>query len=185
MAKCGGFIHAPINNTRFSCLVFLSIATCSKDIVTLVVKIFKKELPQGTLCLLILTFESALSSKRSLSHDLDLKVIPPWRLGGDDAYKKIRLVSELFLYECAKQTKTFLLYRLDMIISQNLLVSISKSHKQINTVKPVLSGLSKIDKTKVLNTFDLHLAIIGLKNQFLIFFLSGRLRQVLLYTIIS
>ena len=31
------------------------------------------------------------------------------------------------------------------------------------------------------NTFDLHYAIIGLENQFLIFFLSGRLRQVLLY----
>ena len=67
------------------------------------------------------------------------------------------------------------------------------------TVKPVLSGHSKIDKTKVLktngslmkveciaecslgafcNTFDLHEAIIGLGNQFL----SGRLRQVVLYT---
>ena len=64
-----------------------------------------------------------------------------------------------------------------------------------------LSGHSKIDKTKVLktngslmkvesiaecskrafcNTFDLHLAIIGLENQFLDFFLSGCLRQVLL-----
>ena len=30
------------------------------------------------------------------------------------------------------------------------------------------------------NTFDLHLGIIGLENQFLVFFLSGRLRQVLL-----
>ena len=65
-----------------------------------------------------------------------------------------------------------------------------------NTVEPVLSGHSKIDKTKILmtndslmkvesiaecNTFDLHLAIIGLENQFLVFFLSGRLRQVLLY----
>ena len=30
------------------------------------------------------------------------------------------------------------------------------------------------------NTFDRHLAIFGLENQFLIFFLSGRLRQVLL-----
>ena len=29
------------------------------------------------------------------------------------------------------------------------------------------------------NTFDLHKAIIGLENQFLVFFLSGRLRQVL------
>ena len=59
-----------------------------------------------------------------------------------------------------------------------------------NTVKPVLSGNSKINKTKVLktdgtlmqmesiaecslgafcNTFDLHLAIIGLENHFLVF----------------
>ena len=67
------------------------------------------------------------------------------------------------------------------------------------TVKPVLGGLSKIDKTKVLNTngslmkaesiaafcntFDLHSSIIGLENQFLVFFLSSHLRQVLLYTI--
>ena len=71
------------------------------------------------------------------------------------------------------------------------------------TVKPLLSSHSKIDKTlKVLktngssmkvksiaecslgafcNTFDLHEGIIGLENQFLLFFLSGRLRQVLLY----
>ena len=67
--------------------------------------------------------------------------------------------------------------------------------------KPFLSSHSKIDKTKVLktndslmkvesiagcslaafcNTFDLHYAIIGLEKQFLVFFLSGRLRQVLL-----
>ena len=71
-----------------------------------------------------------------------------------------------------------------------------------STVKPVISNHSKIDKTKVLetngslmkvesiakcsfgafcNTFDLHLAIIGLENQCFVFFLSGRLRQVLLY----
>ena len=31
------------------------------------------------------------------------------------------------------------------------------------------------------NTFDLHLAIIGLEKQYLVFVLSGRLRQVLLY----
>ena len=31
------------------------------------------------------------------------------------------------------------------------------------------------------NTIDLYQAIIGLENQFLVFFLSGRLRQVLLY----
>ena len=73
------------------------------------------------------------------------------------------------------------------------------------SVKPVLSGHSNIDKTKVLktngilmkvesiaecsfgafcNTFDLHKAIIGRENQFFVFFLSGRLRQVLLYIFI-
>ena len=31
------------------------------------------------------------------------------------------------------------------------------------------------------NTFDLHKAIIGLESQFLVFFLSDSLRQVLLY----
>ena len=31
------------------------------------------------------------------------------------------------------------------------------------------------------NTFDLHLAIISLEKQLLVFFLSGRLRHVLLY----
>ena len=31
------------------------------------------------------------------------------------------------------------------------------------------------------NTFDLHKAIICLENQLLVFFFSGRLRQVLLY----
>ena len=31
------------------------------------------------------------------------------------------------------------------------------------------------------NTLDLHQAKIGIENQFLVFFLSGRLRQVLLY----
>ena len=36
-------------------------------------------------------------------------------------------------------------------------------------------------RTKNSYTFDLHLAIIGLENQFLVFFLSGCLRQVLLY----
>ena len=61
-----------------------------------------------------------------------------------------------------------------------------------NTVKPVLSRHSKIDKTKILmtngslmkvesiaecslgafcNAFDLHSAIIGLENQILVFFL--------------
>ena len=34
------------------------------------------------------------------------------------------------------------------------------------------------------NTFDLHLAIISLENQFLVFILSGRSRQVLLYFVI-
>ena len=79
----------------------------------------------------------------------------------------------------------------------------SKLFETVVTVKPVFSGHLKIDKTKVLkandslmkvestaecslgafcNTFDLHLAIIGLENQFLVFFLSGRLRQVLLHS---
>ena len=70
------------------------------------------------------------------------------------------------------------------------------------TIKPVLSCHSKIDKTKVLktngslmkvesiaecslgafcDTFDLHKARINLENQFLVFFLSGCLRQVLLF----
>ena len=70
------------------------------------------------------------------------------------------------------------------------------------TVKPVLSGHSKIDKIKVLksndrlmkvesiaecslgafcNTFDLHEGIFGLENQLLVSFLSGRSGQVLLY----
>ena len=35
------------------------------------------------------------------------------------------------------------------------------------------------------STFDLHKAIIGLENQFLVFFFSGRLRQVLLYNQIN
>ena len=70
--------------------------------------------------------------------------------------------------------------------------------------KAVLSGHSKIDKTKIFktndslmtvksiaecslgafcNTFDLHEAIISLEKQLLVFFLSARLpvRQVLLY----
>ena len=72
----------------------------------------------------------------------------------------------------------------------------------ICAVKCVLSGHSKIDKTSVsktngrlmkvvsiaacslgtfCNTFDLHYEKIGLENRFLDFFLSDRLRQVLLY----
>ena len=35
------------------------------------------------------------------------------------------------------------------------------------------------------NTFDLHKGTIGIENQFLVFLLSGRLRQVLLYDDIS
>ena len=69
-----------------------------------------------------------------------------------------------------------------------------------------LSGHSKIDKTKVLktngslmkvesiaecskrafcNSFDLHQGIISLEKQFLVFFLSGRLRLLLLYILAS
>ena len=33
------------------------------------------------------------------------------------------------------------------------------------------------------NTFDLHYVTISLENQFLVFFLSGHLRQVILYVI--
>ena len=71
-----------------------------------------------------------------------------------------------------------------------------------NTVKPVLSGHSKIDKTKVsktdgslmqvksiaecslgafCNIFDLHYVIIDHENQFLVFSLSGRFRQVFFF----
>ena len=71
----------------------------------------------------------------------------------------------------------------------------------IHTVKLALRGHSKIDKTKVLktngslmkiksiaecslgafcNTFDLYKAMTSLEKQFLVFLLSGRLRQVLL-----
>ena len=73
-----------------------------------------------------------------------------------------------------------------------------------DTVKPVLSSYSKIDKTKVLMTngglmkiesiaecslgafsitLDLHSVIICLENECLVFFLSGHLRQVLLYKV--
>ena len=73
---------------------------------------------------------------------------------------------------------------------------------QQTTVKPVLSGHSNIDKTKILktnsslmkveiiaecslgafcNTFDLHSAIICLEKPNFGLFLSGRLIQVLLY----
>ena len=68
-----------------------------------------------------------------------------------------------------------------------------------NTVKPVLWGHSKIEKTNILmtngslmkvksiaecscNTFDLHKAMIGLEIQFLVFVLSGRLKKVLLFS---
>ena len=71
-----------------------------------------------------------------------------------------------------------------------------------STVKPVLSGHTKIDKTNVFktngslmkvesiaecslgaffNTFDLHQAVIGLENKCLVFFLCRRLRQVIMY----
>ena len=69
------------------------------------------------------------------------------------------------------------------------------------TVKPVLRGHSKSDKTKIImtngsfmkvesiaecsrafcNSFDLHYEIVGLEKQLLVFILSGRLRKVLLY----
>ena len=70
---------------------------------------------------------------------------------------------------------------------------------QVYTVKSVLSGHSKLDKIKVLktfgslvkvksitecshgafcNTFDLQKTTISLENQFLLFFLSGHLRDL-------
>ena len=65
----------------------------------------------------------------------------------------------------------------------------------LDTVKPVLSGHSKIDKTKILMTngslmkakstaeCSLHYGIIGIENHFCSskIFLSGGLRQILLY----
>ena len=58
---------------------------------------------------------------------------------------------------------------------QHAFCFIKSSQKFLNTVKPVLRGHSKIDKTKVLkeNAFDLHYAIIGLENQYFVFCLSG------------
>ena len=66
--------------------------------------------------------------------------------------------------------------------------------RDLGTVKHVLSGNSKIDKTKVLKANGSLMkveniahseilltcikAIIGIENQFLVFFLSGSLRQV-------
>ena len=55
------------------------------------------------------------------------------------------------------------------------------------TVKPVLSGHLKIDKTKVvmengsLMKDESIAECWSIENQFSVFFLSGRLRQVLLY----
>ena len=44
-------------------------------------------------------------------------------------------------------------------------------------------SLVKVDSiAEFCNTFDQHYAIIGLENQLLVFFLSGGLRQVLLYS---
>ena len=44
-----------------------------------------------------------------------------------------------------------------------------------------VESIAECSKRAFCNTFDLHEAIIGLENQFLVFFLSGRLRQVSLY----
>ena len=80
-----------------------------------------------------------------------------------------------------------------------MVCEVSVAPISVRTVKPVLSCHLKIDKTKVFmengslikvesiaecspcNTFDLHQAIIGIEKQFLVFFLCGRLGQVLLY----
>ena len=93
-----------------------------------------------------------------------------------------------------------------MLLVAKLYISSKLSFRNLQnmftcTVKPVLSGHSKKnDKTKTLmtngsltrskelqsaplgafcNTFDLHYVIIGLESQSLVFYLCGRLRQVL------
>ena len=43
------------------------------------------------------------------------------------------------------------------------------------------SRLEILQNAPILQYFDLHKAIIGIENQFSVFFLSGHLRQVLLY----
>ena len=83
------------------------------------------------------------------------------------------------------------LYRIVMPLSRQVIL-----WRLWHTVKPVLSSHLKLDKTKILMengslmkvrsiaeciTFELHLAIIGIENQFLVFFLSGHSRHVLLY----
>ena len=44
-----------------------------------------------------------------------------------------------------------------------------------------VESIAKCSLGAFCNTYDLHYAIIGLENQVLVFFLSGHLRQVLLY----
>ena len=44
-----------------------------------------------------------------------------------------------------------------------------------------VESIAECSKRAFCNIFDLHQAIIRLENQYLVFFLSGRLRQVLLY----
>ena len=72
-------------------------------------------------------------------------------------------------------------YRLPTMSQQTTIVV--NSRKRF-TVKQVLSGHSKIDKTKILMTSGSLMkvkSIIRLEKQFWSPFLSGRLRQVLLY----
>ena len=45
-----------------------------------------------------------------------------------------------------------------------------------------VESIAECSKGAFCNTFDLHQAIIGLEKQFLVFFLSGCLRQVLLHS---
>ena len=43
-------------------------------------------------------------------------------------------------------------------------------------------SLMKVERGAFCNAFNFHWVIIGIENQFLVFLLSARLRQVLLYT---
>ena len=84
------------------------------------------------------------------------------------------------------------------LVVKGRLLCICDRYQITCTVKPALSGHSNIAKTNVFktngnlmkiesiaeafcNTFDLHYAIIGHENQFLVVFVRGCLRQVSLY----
>ena len=72
----------------------------------------------------------------------------------------------------------------EMITSKNCLKRLLKIYKTKVLMKSVTSEGRKYCRMlhwSICNTFDLHYAIIGIANQFFAFFLSDRLRQVLLY----